>query len=326
VAEAPPVTPTQGSPPAAPTVTPGRPAATATMTPPPTPAAPRVPSLKVTPTLKPKPTRRSAPKQFTNGIGMKFVLIPAGPFLMGSPPDEAGRSPDEGPQHEVTITRSFYLGIYPVTQKEYHVLIGSNRSHFTRGGGGKETVKDLDCQLLPVEKVSYGDAVKFCRKLGERPEEKRRGHVYRLPTEAEWEYACRGGGSLTPFYLGMSLTSALVNFDGNYPYGGAMRGPCLKRTSPVGAYANSANAFGLHDLHGNVWEWCADWYGEDYYSQSPAEDPPGPASGDRRVIRGGCWSSPADNCRSAYRGKLEPGKHLNNVGFRVLLEVEASTG
>jgi formylglycine-generating enzyme required for sulfatase activity len=269
---------------------------------------------------KPKPLAlpsRSLPKQITNIIGMKLVLIPAGTFLMGSPPDETGRTADEGPQHEVTITRPFYLGIYPVTQMHYQLIMRTNPSHFSRSGRGREQVKEIEPKDLPVERVTWGNAIVFCRKLSERPEERQEGRVYRLPTEAEWERACRGD-SIQPFHLGLALSSTLANFDGNYPYGGAPRGRYLKRTTAVGSYP--ANAFGLHDLHGNVWEWCQDWYGEHYYQESPPEDPPGPPTGDRRVLRGGCWSSPGSNCRTAYRGKLEPGDHLYRAGFRVVLE------
>ncbi len=287
--------------------------------PPPTPAATPAPAPTV---LLAKPRRivqpsASLPKQITNALGMKFVLVPAGTFVMGSPPDEAGRSADEGPQHEVTLTRPFYLALYPVTQAQYQRVMRSNPSHFCRSGRGKEVCQDIYPQTLPVERVTWGNAVVFCRKLSEWPEEQRHGRKYRLPTEAEWEYAGRGD-SLQPFHLGLSLSSTLANFDGNYPYGGAPRGPFLKRTSPVGSYPPSP--LGLYDLHGNVWEWCADWYGEHYYAESPAEDPAGPATGDRRVVRGGCWSSPGNNCRTAYRGKLEPGDHVYRVGFRVLLE------
>ncbi|HEY7426876.1 MAG TPA: bifunctional serine/threonine-protein kinase/formylglycine-generating enzyme family protein [Gemmataceae bacterium] len=281
---------------------------------PPTSAAPTVLLPKLKRVVQPS---RSLPKQVANLLGMKFVLIPAGTFVMGSPPNEAGRSADEGPQHEVTIARPFYLSIYPVTQTQYQRILRTNPSHFCRSGRGKELVKDLDPQTLPVERVTWGNAVVFCRKLSEWPEEQRQGRKYRLPTEAEWEYACRGD-SIQPFHLGLSLSSTLANFDGNYPYGGAPRGAFLKRTSPVGSFPPSAT--GLYDLHGNVWEWCLDWYGEHYHQESPAEDPPGPAAGDRRVVRGGCWSSPGGNCRTAYRGKLEPGDHLYRVGFRVLLE------
>ena len=285
----------------------------------PPPPAPPPPAPTV---LTPKPKRivqpnRSLPRQLTNSLGMKFALIQSGTFLMGSPPDEAGRGSDEGPQHEVTIARPFYLAIYPVTQEQYQRVMRTNPSHFCRSGRGKDAVKDLDPQTLPVERVTWGNAVVFCRKLSEWPEEQRQGRKYRLPTEAEWEYACRGD-SPQPFHLGLSLSSALANFDGNYPCGGAPRGAYLKRTSPVGTYPPSPQ--GLHDLHGNVWEWCSDWYGEHYYQEGPAEDPQGPPTGDRRVVRGGCWSSPGNNCRTAYRGKLEPGDHLYRVGFRVLLE------
>jgi formylglycine-generating enzyme required for sulfatase activity len=298
------------------------------MEPPPQPIA-MLPPLVSSPSsaaptvLNPKPKRivppsRALPGQLTNLIGMKFVLIPAGSFVMGSPTDEAGRGADEGPQHEITISRPFYLGVYPVTQQQYERVMRTNPSHFCRSGRGKELCKDIiDPHTLPVERVTWGNAVVFCRKLSEWPEEQRLARKYRLPTEAEWEHACRGD-SLQPFHLGLTLSSTDANFDGNYPYGAAPRGAFLKRTSPVGSYPSSSA--GLYDLHGNVWEWCLDWYGEHYYVESPAEDPTGPATGDRRVVRGGCWSSPGNNCRTAYRGKLEPGDHLYRVGFRVLLE------
>ncbi|HWG44661.1 MAG TPA: formylglycine-generating enzyme family protein, partial [Gemmataceae bacterium] len=280
------------------------------------PLAPPPPPTVVTPKPIVRPSR-SLPKQLTNIIGMKFVLIPAGTFIMGSPAEETGRTPDEGPQHEVTITRPFYISVYPVTQMQYQLIMRTNSSHFSRSGRGKDMVKDMEPRNFPVERVTWGNAVVFCRRMSERPEEAKDGRVYRLPTEAEWEYACRADSSL-PFHLGVSLSSTLANFDGNYPYGGAPRGPYLRRPSVVGSYP--ANPFGLFDLHGNVWEWCHDWYGEHYYQESPAENPQGPASGDRRVVRGGCWSSPGSNCRTAYRGKLEPGDHLYRVGFRVVLE------
>ncbi len=211
---------------------------------------------------------RSLPKQLTNIVGIKFVLIPAGTFIMGSPYEETGRTPDEGPQHEVTITRPFYLSVYPVTQMQYQLIMKTNSSHFSRSGRGKDMVKDMEPKNFPVERVTWGNAVVFCRRLSERPEEAKDGRVYRLPTEAEWEYSCRADSPL-PFHLGASLSSTLANFDGNYPYGGAPRGPYLRRTSVVGSYP--ANAFGLFDLHGNVWEWCHDWYGEHYYQESPVE-------------------------------------------------------
>ncbi len=253
------------------------------------------------------------PKEITNSIGMKLALIPAGKFLMGSPKDEKEREPFEE-QHEVSITKPFYLGVYGVTQAEYEKVTENNPSYFSPKGDGKDKVKDMDTSGFPVERVSWDDAQAFCKKLSELPEEKKAGRVYRLPTEAEWEYACRAG-TKTPFHYGDSLSSKQANFCGHFPYGGADKGPYLKRTAKVGTYA--ANAFGLYDMHGNVWEWCQDWYDHDYYKNSPKEDPPGPAQASYRVVRGGGWHNNGRDCRSAGRFSLEPGNRSNNLGFRV---------
>jgi formylglycine-generating enzyme required for sulfatase activity len=225
---------------------------------------------------------------------------------MGSPPDEKGRQPVEGPQHEVEISKPFYLGVYEVTQAEYEQVMGTNPSCFSPTGNRKEQVAGQDTSRFPVELVSWIDAVKFCKKLSELPEEKRAGRVYRLPTEAEWEYACRGGASLKPCHFGDSLSSTQANFGGN-----------LGRTTRVGSYP--ANAFGLCDMHGNVWEWCADWYDGDYYKVSPRKDPKGPATGRNRVLRGGAWFLDGGSCRAACRGDLVPCFHVIYIGFRVVL-------
>jgi formylglycine-generating enzyme required for sulfatase activity len=265
------------------------------------------------------------PHYLTNSVGMKLVLIPAGTFLMGSPAREQGRSADEGPQHEVTISRPYYLGVYPVTQEQFQRVMGTNPSHFCRGGRGRDQVKGEDTRLFPAEKVTWGNAVAFCRKLCDLPDEGRQGRAYRLPTEAEWEYASRAGKDGEPFSFGSSLSADQANFDGTQPYGrGAAVGPYLKRPTAVGSYP--PNDFGLFDMHGNVWEWCSDWYDKGYYANSSPEDPQGPEEGDQRVLRGGCWSSSAANCRSAYRGRGEPGNHVYRFGFRVLLKVPASAG
>jgi formylglycine-generating enzyme required for sulfatase activity len=229
---------------------------------------------------------------------------------MGSPNTEPERYPDEGPQHSIVLTRSFYLGTYPVTQRQYTTVMGQNPSYFqeTRDGGPDH----------PVERVSWADAVEFCQRLAALPEEKEAGRTYRLPTEAEWEYACRAG-STTPFHFGPSLSSRVANFNGRYPYGGSMRGPNLERTSRVGSYP--ANAWGLYDMHGNVWEWCQDWYGERYYKVSPGADPPGPATGTTRVIRGGSCCNIGRFCRSAYRFGVSPSNRDLDVGLRVVLVV-----
>ena len=252
---------------------------------------------------------------WNNSLGMPFALIPAGTFLMGSPESEEDRDDDEGPQHEVAITRPFSLGIHPITQEQYRKVMRKSPSYFTRNKGGAAN--------HPVEQVSWEDAVEFCRKLTARPEEKAAGRAYRLPSEAEWEYACRGGAnSSSPFFFGSSLSSAQANFDGNHPYGGAARGPYLERTTPAGSYR--PNAFGLFDMHGNVWEWCADWYDVNYYKQSPRQNPQGPQNGSHRVLRGGSWYVNGLFCRSACRYRFEPGYRGYCFGFRVVCSPRTS--
>jgi formylglycine-generating enzyme required for sulfatase activity len=262
--------------------------------------------------------RQAGGKVVTNSIGMKLAPIPAGKFLMGSPPTEAERDPEEL-QHEVVITRPFYLGVHEVTQGQYERVMGRNPSFFSaKNGGGPDH---------PVEQMQWKEAVAFCAQMSALPAEKEAGRVYRLPTEAEWEYACRAG-TTTPFHFGTALSSAQANYNGNYPYGGAARGPYLRRTAKVGSYP--ANAWGLHDMHGNVWEWCQDWYDPNYYKHSPKEDPKGPEKGVLPtgfgadcflVVRGGCWLDEACGCRSAYRHRLMPSDPYRWTGFRVACDV-----
>jgi uncharacterized protein (TIGR02996 family) len=255
----------------------------------------------------------------TNSVGLELVLVPAGSFLMGSPDDEEGRSAEEGPVHEVEITRPFYLGIYPVTQEQYESVIGSNPSYFAATGPYKDRVAGLDTSRHPVEHVTWDEATAFCRRLGGLEGEREAGRVYRLPTEAEWEYACRACSS-TPFAFGRSLSSAQANFDGSRPYGAGAAGPFPNRTVPADSYG--PNAFGLYDLHGNAWEWCADWFSEDYYARSPRQDPPGPERGGRRVIRGGAYNDRGASCRSAWRAGLGPDRIGSGLSFRVVLTVD----
>ncbi|MCL6502112.1 MAG: formylglycine-generating enzyme family protein [Pirellulales bacterium] len=264
------------------------------------------------------------PEPITNSIGMQLVLIPAGEFQMGSK-NELGRNADEE-QRPVKITRAFYMGVYEVTQQEYQTVMGSNPSYFSAGGEGASAVEGMDTSRFPVENVTWEEAAEFCRRLSELPAEKEAGRVYRLPTEAEWEYACRAG-TTTPFNVGESLASTQANFDGNYPYlkqedvykgvdPATLKGPFLRRTTTVGSYP--PNAFGLYDMHGNVWEWCADWYSPVYYKSSPVEDPPGPESGTHRIVRGGSWYWFAAGCRSAARKERNPAERRNTDGFRVV--------
>jgi eukaryotic-like serine/threonine-protein kinase len=271
--------------------------------------------LLVTPSEEHRaPRTKILPRWVVNQVGTLLVLVPAGRFLMGSPPTEEDRQEDEGPQREVEITRSFYMGVYPVKQREFLAVMGRNPSLFNyEGGGGPD---------FPVENVLWQDAVDFCKRLSERPEEKLAGRVYRLPTEAEWEYACRAG-TTTAFALGDSLSSFQANFDGRNPYGGAQNGPNLRRTSRVGSFPD--NVWGLYDMHGNVWEWCSDWYQPDYYESAPPTDPTGPDNGHFRVVRGGSWHFYGAECRSAFRGRGSPDFRLS-VGFRVVLVPNLGTG
>jgi formylglycine-generating enzyme required for sulfatase activity len=255
-------------------------------------------------------TTTALPKTVTNSIGMRFVLVPAGTFVMGSPLEEKWRSKDEV-QHEVVITRPFYLGVFEVTQKQWQAVMGSNPSSFNPEQVGSN-IDDF-----PVESVSWLDAQVFLEHLTAREEEKQAGRTYRLPTEAEWEYACRAGASeYRVFHYGNTLCSTQANFNGNYPFEAAP-GPYLERPTPVGMY--EPNAFGLYDMHGNVWEWCADWYDKDYYPQSPRCDPTGPVAGTDRVLRGGSWDCFGPRCRSAWRNGIEPVSRCEYLGFRVAL-------
>ena len=250
----------------------------------------------------------TGPKALTNSVGMAFVLIPAGKFMMGSPADEPGHRANEGPVHEVVVGNAFYLGVHPVTQAAYLAVTGKNpsRFHATAGGGPDH----------PVESVSWDDAATFCKALSERTEERAAGRNYRLPTEAEWEYAARAGGA-TPFAFGANFGASEGNFTAAYPYGEAEPAAGTGRTTPVTRYP--ASAWGVHDVHGNVWEWCADWYGEAYYSTLPLRDPPGPPDGKFRVLRGGSWKNQATACRAAYRNALAPHMRDSATGFRVVL-------
>jgi formylglycine-generating enzyme required for sulfatase activity len=256
--------------------------------------------------------------EVVNSIGMRFVLIPPGSFLMGSPDDEEERSDHEGPQHEVEITRPFYLGVHQVTQAQWRAVMGSNPSCFSARGGGKDKVRGMNTDDFPVEQVSWDDVMAFLKKLAARRKERKEGRKYRLPTEAEWEYACRGGAcSSSIFHHGNSLSSTQANFDGNYPYGGADKGPFLERTCQVGSYR--PNGFGLFDMHGNVHEWCEDCYGKGYYASSPRRDPPGPSVGLDRMIRGGSWGIQGRHCRSAFRLWRWRGDRYDYLGFRAVL-------
>jgi formylglycine-generating enzyme required for sulfatase activity/serine/threonine protein kinase len=253
-------------------------------------------------------------REITNSIRMRLVLIPAGRFTMGSPPDEPDRH-DTEVAHEVVLTRPIYMGVFEVTQAQYKEVMGTNPSWLSPFGGGKDLVRGQDTDAFPVEGMTWEEAVTFCERLSARSGEKRAGLTYRLPTEAEWEYACRGGTS-SAFHYGNSLSSLQANFDGKFPYGGAAKGSYLERIARVGSY--SPNRFGLYDMHGNVWELCSDWYDKDYYKVSPREDPQGPKTGLVRVCRGGSWNNHGYICRAAFRSTMAPTDRSGAVGFRAV--------
>mgnify|MGYP002635913911 CR=1 FL=1 len=265
--------------------------------------------------------RAQEPKTITNSIDMKLALIPAGSFLMGSPRNEPERDVREE-RHEVTISKAFHLGVYEVTQAEYHVVMeGVDRAN------NRSTFK---AERNPVENAEWRLATLFCERLSALPAEKTARRRYRLPTEAEWEYACRAG-TKTAFHYGDDIGSSQANFNGNYPAGSAKQGDYLRKTNKVGSY--KPNAFGLYDMHGNVSEWCADWYDPDYYLDSPDSDPMGPPFGvvktnfsnfgDKNffvVVRGGNWVDDGRACRSAYRFRAMPNTQYRLIGFRVVCE------
>jgi formylglycine-generating enzyme required for sulfatase activity len=234
----------------------------------------------------------------TRKTGILFRLIPAGSFTMGSPPGETDRAGNETP-HQVTLTKAFYCGTYEVTQGQWEQVMGSNPSYFK--GAGRNA---------PVEQVSWVHCQAFVKKLC-RMEGVPEG-TYRLLTEAEWEYACRGG-TQTVFCYGNDLDARLANFNGNHPYGQGGKGEPRQTTVPVGSFP--PNAFGLYDMHGNVWEWCQDWFGE--YARGSVTDPRGPASGDAGVSRGGGWDFDARYCRSACRLRYAHAFRCLYVGLRL---------
>ncbi len=235
-----------------------------------------------------------------SGIKLVMVKVPAGTFWMGSPERERQRRPNEGPRHQVSLPE-FYIGKYPITQAQWQALMSANPSKF------------LGDERRPVERVSWEDCQEFCRRLTALAANKNRH--YRLPSEAEWEYACRAGTD-TPFCFGDTLTTALANFNGLEPYSGNAGGEYLKKTTAVGQFP--ANQFGLCDAHGNVWERCQDeWH--DSYAGAPTDGSIW-RTGDsaNHVIRGGSWFSLAWGCRSACRDAGDPGDRSYNVGLRLV--------
>ncbi|MBC6481212.1 MAG: formylglycine-generating enzyme family protein [Hormoscilla sp. GM7CHS1pb] len=232
-----------------------------------------------------------------NGVTLDMVSIPGGTFMMGSPASEKGRDSDEGPQHRRTIA-PFFMGKFPVTQAQWQAVMNNNPSRW----------KGED---LPVERVSWNDAVEFCQRLSRQT-----GREYRLPSEAEWEYACRAG-TTTPFHFGGTITTDLANYDGDLTYADGPKGIYRERATPVGSFG-VANAFGIYDMHGNVWEWCADPWHKNYQG-APSDGRVWESGGDDsyRMLRGGGWDNDPRYCRSANRSSNGPGNRNYGIGLRV---------
>jgi formylglycine-generating enzyme required for sulfatase activity len=264
----------------------------------------------------PELPKRPVPyKEITNSLGMKLVYIAPGKFLMGTSAAEqeqlireSGEPGDakiwldaEGPQHEVEITEGFYIGKYVVTQEEYQKLTGKNPSRFSATGEGARRVAGLETRRFPVEQVSWEEAKEFCRLLSAKE-----GKYYSLPTEAEWEYAARAD-TVTPYAFGTTLSPNQANVHDSK----------LERTDSVDHYP--ANPWGLCDVHGNVAQWCEDWYSKRAYKRGDCKDPEGPAVGNTRVTRGGRWNFSPFLARSACRYSCDPSNHDAGIGFRVVL-------
>jgi sulfatase modifying factor 1 len=247
------------------------------------------------------------PKYLTNSIGMKFVWIPPGSFLMGSPKGEKNRN-DLEVQHSVKLTKGFYMGVCAVTQEEWRdVILSTNYQKPAEGFDLINPSRFVEEKKMPLDTVSWNDCQIFLKKLGEKDKK-----PYRLPTEAEWEYACRAG-TTTPFHLGDTIATTQANYNGGV-YGAGRKGANRQSTTPVGSFP--PNAWGLYDMHGNVAQWCQDRFAK--YPQQAVVDPQGPDKGGSRVLRGGSWEDAPALCRSACRAWDSPdNRGLGTFGFRV---------
>ena len=270
--------------------------------------------LTVSPTGQLAETHRREARYFNEDLGspltIEMVEIPEGTFMMGAPPEtQKDRHPNERPQHQVTIPM-LYMSRYEVTQAQWVAvskLPKVSREIDLNPSGFKGDLK------LPVQNLSWWEGVEFCERLS-----KATGRTYRLPTEAEWEYACRAR-TTTPFYFGDTITSEIVNYDANYPFGAGPKGVTRKQPVPVGN-TGAPNAFGLHNLHGNQAEWCLDPWHENYIG-APRDDRSWEDGGNQslRVFRGGSWYDGGDNCRSAFRNSYAPDVKLSFIGLRIVM-------
>ncbi|MFM6268348.1 MAG: formylglycine-generating enzyme family protein [Dolichospermum sp.] len=239
-------------------------------------------------------------------LELEMIDIPEGIFIMGSPENEEGSINSEKPQHEVTI-KPFLMGKYSVTQKQWRTVAALEKVNIDLASYPSYFEGDN----RPVEQVSWHDAIEFCARLSNYTKK-----PYRLPTEAQWEYACRAG-TTTPFHFGEIISTDLANYDGNYTYGDGLKGVHRKGTTEVGSF--KANEFGLHDMHGNVWEWCQDdWH--DNYEGAPIDGSAWISLSNRKVLRGGSWNYYPVLCRSASRNWDNAKFNYDNFGFRVVCD------
>jgi formylglycine-generating enzyme required for sulfatase activity len=244
---------------------------------------------------------KSSSDQFVEPtLAMEFVKIPGGCFQMGSLETRYGRGSDEGPVHEVCLD-TFWMGKYEVTWDQWKLLmpVPENCSYSV----GKEN--------FPSEGLTWDEAHTFITKMNNTSNTKK----FRLPSEAEWEYATKAGKN-SVYSFGNTIDPDIVNYDGKYPFGKVPKGLRRQAAERVGSFPG--NSFGLHDMHGNVWEYCNDWYDEQYYANSPKMNPKGPENGVKKVIRGGSWDSDARNCRSSERAKYKPNSSTASFGFRLV--------
>ena len=295
-----------------------------------------VPSwAKVSAAQKAAAKKLGVPVAFESSVGLRFVLIPPGTFMMGSrdpaaevarrcamPNAQAGWFWDEHPRHKVTLTKAFYMAIHEVSKANQKAVLPPKPPKPKKGKDKKtpEPPPKPEDPNAPAVNISCTDAEKFCKQLSGRDKDKR---TYSLPTEAQWEYACRAGTE-TPFSFGQTVSTDQANYHGGYIYGKGSKGKYREKPSPVGSLA--ANAWGLYDMHGNVHEWCADRYAR--YDSAAVTDPEGPdkkAKGNERIVRGGSWRSYPGACRSAFRLKREGGARSDTIGLRVCCALATET-
>ena len=241
---------------------------------------------------------RNLQKTVKTQLGMELISIPSGTFLMGW---ADARNHDESPAHQVTISRGFLIGKYEVTAGEWKTVMGKEPPGFT-------------ADYLPAQFITWNDAQEFIRRLNQKND----GYIYRLPTEAEWEYACRAG-TKSAFSFGDTISTDQANYNGNTVFGNGQKGVYRERPVPVGSFP--ANAFGLCDMHGNCNQWCQDWYDHNYYRKSPRNDPVNETASAMRVLRSGSWGSYPGICRSAHRSGSTPDYRNNTIGFRVVMSL-----